>query len=350
VGWGHKWSIDTTEDAVKYTRKLAQRFNCDTEDTAKIAECLRSKSLKELLTEAKKEAGLGFDFEKENHFFRPSIEAVDDEDAFLTEHPMEIMLSGRGHRVPWMLGVNAHEGLMISLAFYGNESAMESYEKNWTQNTLKSFSIPAHIPNAEEIVLKICELYLPSTASFTKEQKLQQYTNMFSDAMFILHTSFAAEVQRKFSPVYSYYYNRRGAPSLGPLMELAMKKENVAMKAASVVGFFVKKLFNAKPRDLGVCHTDALCMLFRLSGAFTPPNLGDNAEDIEFSRDIVKLWVDFSTTDETQVKFRGVHFEAQQPEGVLRYLELNEVAKMIDEPFRDRTDFLKSLKFLEQCK
>ncbi|CAG7822962.1 unnamed protein product [Allacma fusca] len=52
---------------------------------------------------------------KESHFVRPSIEATDDEEAFLVEHPLEILAQGKAQRVPWMAGVNADEGLLTSL-------------------------------------------------------------------------------------------------------------------------------------------------------------------------------------------------------------------------------------------
>ncbi|CAG7829312.1 unnamed protein product, partial [Allacma fusca] len=79
-----------------------------------------------------------------------------------------------------MLGANADEGLLVSLAFYGDETAMESFEKDWNEAILKVFGIPAHIPNVEDLPGKIRELYFPSNASLTKEQKLEQYTKLFS--------------------------------------------------------------------------------------------------------------------------------------------------------------------------
>ncbi|CAG7785032.1 unnamed protein product, partial [Allacma fusca] len=51
------WGIESTSDAVKFTKKLAQRFNCTSDDSSQIAECLRGKTVKQLLTEYRKEAG-----------------------------------------------------------------------------------------------------------------------------------------------------------------------------------------------------------------------------------------------------------------------------------------------------
>ena len=52
---------------------------------------------------------------KDGQHFRPVIEAVDDEEAFMTEHPLEIVTSGKALRVPLMTGVVADEGLFASM-------------------------------------------------------------------------------------------------------------------------------------------------------------------------------------------------------------------------------------------
>ena len=46
--------------------------------------------------------------------FVPTIETVNDLDAFLVEEPIEILKSGRFNKVPLITGCNSHEGLMMS--------------------------------------------------------------------------------------------------------------------------------------------------------------------------------------------------------------------------------------------
>ena len=41
----------------------------------------------------------------------PVIEAVDDEGAFITEHPLNLISRGAMLKVPWMTGVTANEAL-----------------------------------------------------------------------------------------------------------------------------------------------------------------------------------------------------------------------------------------------
>ena len=46
---------------------------------------------------------------------RPTIEAVDDEEAFITEHPLKLVAKGKASQVPWMAGVTADEGLISTI-------------------------------------------------------------------------------------------------------------------------------------------------------------------------------------------------------------------------------------------
>jgi hypothetical protein len=42
--------------------------------------------------------------------FAPTIEPLNDTDAFLVEEPMKSLERGQFTKVPWITGVNAHEG------------------------------------------------------------------------------------------------------------------------------------------------------------------------------------------------------------------------------------------------
>lgn len=48
--------------------------------------------------------------------FAPSVESAgaENKEAFLSEHPYDILSEGRAHRVPLLTGVNSHEGLLAT--------------------------------------------------------------------------------------------------------------------------------------------------------------------------------------------------------------------------------------------
>ncbi|CAG7687337.1 unnamed protein product [Allacma fusca] len=342
------WACKSTKDAVKYTRKYAKRFNCDTEDSLKLAECLRSKTVAELLDEYKDELGPGIATrpDLDYQFFQPSIEAVIDEQAFLVEHPLKILAEGRAHRVPMLIGATADEGLLSSIAMYNSYEIVENYEKNWENCVRYTFGIPEDTPNAKDLVAKIKEIYFPENSNLTKDQKLEQFTKLFSDAYFLLHMSHCISVQRQFSPIYPYYLSRRGGPSLSVIMNFLTGKGSLALRIAKFVAVSIYyKITGNKPRDYGVCHGDDLAMLFKVERMFNVPR-SPNSADYKFSKDMVKLWVDFAR-DAASMTFRGAEFLKQEQEKPLEYLELSESPKVIDEPFGERVDALKSLGLIE---
>jgi carboxylesterase type B len=271
---------------------------------------------------------------------------MDDEDAFIVEHPLEILAKGRAHRVPWMIGVNSDEGLLTSIAFYSSDHVMQSYEKVMDKRILRAFGLRHEVPNKEELALKAKEIYFPKDSNFTKEEKLAQFTKLFSDAGFNLHVSHAISVQRQFSPVYPYYYSRRGGPSLTTLLTMLTSQGSLAKKLL-VFGFWslYNKITGSKPMDYGVCHSDELAMQFRVDRLYNVAKDPSSA-DYKFSKEMVKLWVDYAK-DDTTLEFKGVRFPAQEPQKPLQYFEICETPKLIDEPFAERTDALKSLGLLE---
>lgn len=52
---------------------------------------------------------------KHCRYFLPVIEAVEDENAFLTEHPKRILEEGGSAKVPWLVVVNSAEGLLEAI-------------------------------------------------------------------------------------------------------------------------------------------------------------------------------------------------------------------------------------------
>ncbi|CAG7727309.1 unnamed protein product, partial [Allacma fusca] len=75
-------------------------------------------------------------------------------------------------------------------------------------------------------------------------------------------------------------------------------------------------------------------MLFKVSNIFNVSRIPQSA-DYNFSKDMVKLWVDFAT-DPTSMTFREVVFSKQGSRKPLQYLELCENPKIVDKPFQER--------------
>jgi carboxylesterase type B len=268
------------------------------------------------------------------------VEAVDDEEAFLTEHPLQAVQARKFHRIPWMAGVTADEGLISAVEFIKSEENMKAFEDNWTENVLRTFGIPENTPNSKDKADKLKNLYFPKKDEpFTKEKKLKQYTQLFTDSHFLHHASYNYWVQKPYAPVYLYYFNRPG-PSIAPILVTLQDRFHPIIE----VGIFLAKrifgnIVGSQPQNLGVCHGDDLAMLFNWEGLFNVEK-DESSLDYKFSKDMVKLWVQFATND-SAMEIRGVKWAKQRhTPGRLSYLELCETPKVIQEPFEERMDKL----------
>jgi juvenile-hormone esterase len=337
------FAYDTPEGAKAFARKYSRDVKCPAEDSAELVRCLRSRSTDELLGAAKEDMQTEIITHphKNGYLLRPTIEAVNDSETFLAEHPLKVIAEGRASRVPWMSGLVAEEGLLSSVAFYKNEKFLEEYEEKFESQIFQTFGIPP--PNSsKDIAKKIRDYYFPKEIQSTQE-RIHQFTKLFSDANFNLQMSRTALLQRNFSPVYLYYYSKTGGPSLAPF--LAGIKGNYPL-ILELIMTFVKNylnevLFGAYPKDYGVCHGDDLAMQFYMPYIF---QVKKDSRHYKFSKDVVAFWVAFAK-DPSTAKFRGVELPILKPKEKLQYLEITETAKIIPEPFEDRLKFLTSLNF-----
>ena len=167
----------------------------------------------------------------------------------------------------------------------------------------------------EEITAKVRNYYTPNWSQLPKEVRLDAYTKMFTETIFICPIHDAISEQRKYSQVYAYYYNRRGGPSAAPIfMEIGGKWPLFVEIGLLLSKLLINKIFGWQLPDYGkdiifvdlsfrfckwilvsgVSHGDEL-----LSLGVMPPGLysiskNDQDPDYIFSKQLVKLWVDFA--------------------------------------------------------
>lgn len=93
--------------------KLGEILGCKTNDDKKLLEFLKKIEPKELVVASNKVYKL---VEPNEHFigfsFVPTVEP-DVEEAFISKHPDEILKSGDYNRVPYIIGANTLEGIII---------------------------------------------------------------------------------------------------------------------------------------------------------------------------------------------------------------------------------------------
>ena len=113
----------------KYTEQIAQHLGCSTVNHTIMIECLRSTDANKIVKSER--VFVEWDFQP-LLLFTPVIEA-DTQNAFLTEHPLNIVKSGKYLSIPWMTGVNSEEGLLKAAEIYKSPKLIEELDKNFNQ-------------------------------------------------------------------------------------------------------------------------------------------------------------------------------------------------------------------------
>ena len=55
----------------------------------------------------------------------PTIEAIDDDEAFLAQHPLKVVAEGKAHGVPHLIGHTSDEGLMTSHGIFTHRKKLQ---------------------------------------------------------------------------------------------------------------------------------------------------------------------------------------------------------------------------------
>ncbi|GAB6023571.1 hypothetical protein CHUAL_008342 [Chamberlinius hualienensis] len=94
-------------DALKHAKQMANFFNCSSDNTTEIIECLREVPAVDIILKSIEMMGDGLKF----HFV-PNVE-TSSHGRFLTNSPSDLLKSGQFNRVPIMLGFTRDEGVML---------------------------------------------------------------------------------------------------------------------------------------------------------------------------------------------------------------------------------------------
>ncbi|CAL8109732.1 unnamed protein product [Orchesella dallaii] len=202
-----------TNDRFGQAKRFAEKFNCPTEDSQELVNCLKKIDGKQLVEAHKDAKGIIRD---EYSLFAPVIERVKDGGEFLADEPAELLSSGRFSKIPWLVGVNSGEGLLYTVPIQYDREFLGTlgYPEEWKKYlpTLIGFGDQEVIEkNSERIRREYFQTPIGSESSF------QNFTNMFSDKLFFLPAHNAAMLQSRHSPVYMYYFNHPTKFSLSKL-------------------------------------------------------------------------------------------------------------------------------------
>ncbi|KAI8428430.1 hypothetical protein MSG28_007247 [Choristoneura fumiferana] len=198
------------------------------------------------------------------HFAPVAEKKFDNVEAFLTENPLDTLLSNRAHSVPLMIGYNSAEGIIM---------LEDKLKKLDFYNANSSFDVPREI--AEKVTQekmtefgeRIRKFYV-GDRKFTREDA-EQVTAMLSDMHFVYGTHRFAYLYSKYNkPMYMYRFS----------FETDLN--------------FVKNISN--PNIKGACHADELFYMFTTNMTRDVYEAQDKLKNYVWN--VTKMWTDFAKT------------------------------------------------------
>ncbi|XP_026837124.1 venom carboxylesterase-6 isoform X1 [Drosophila erecta] len=237
--------------------------------TVKLTKALRGINATKLLN-----AGDGLKYWDVDHMtnFRPVVERGLEGDAFLHEHPKDILAQGNPTSIPLLLGTVPGEGAVRVVNILGNEALRQSFNSKFDELLQELIEFPASFSRErrEKMLDLLVKVYFQGQHELN-EQSVQGFMNLISDRGFKqpLYNTIRKNVCHPPSPVYVYSFNYRGPLSYAS-----------AYTAANVA------------RKYGVVHCDDLLYLFRSPLLF--PDFERNSTEAKVIHSFVDYFVHFA--------------------------------------------------------
>lgn len=197
--------------------KLAALLNCPSENGVELKSCLKLRKAEDIVSAVSHFQNIGY-----NPFsiFGPVVEHENTYDAFLTQHPVNIIKSGNYAHIPWIAsyvlddgGYNAAE--LMSINPNTGQELMYELNDNWLDLLPENLFLVNIHDNPQAYARSLKEHYL-GNSSFWPEN-YGRVSNMYTDVLFkdgILE-SLKLHSQYSHAPVYGYVYDNPADYSVG---------------------------------------------------------------------------------------------------------------------------------------
>ncbi|XP_073813923.1 juvenile hormone esterase-like [Musca autumnalis] len=261
------------EDPLSVARETASHLNIPNAETISSSQLLENFRLIDAHAVMAAVDKLKYWHTHRDTVFSIVVENQQSPEAFLTQHPLEIMRNANYNPTRFMAGIVPEEGAVFSISMWEFEELRNSLNEDFNALLERLIIFPLRFSRSEidEAMQKIIEEYFHGHSVLNKEGIL----NLFSDRVF-LHSfyqdtkMFAHTIDTEKFPLLLYVFNYKGPHSYASLYSGGLK-------------------------DLkyGVVHADELLYLFRSPEFFS--DFPINSIDAKVSQDFVQYFVDFAT-------------------------------------------------------
>ncbi|CAH1119496.1 unnamed protein product [Phaedon cochleariae] len=259
------WAFDQNSMGHTYSKQLAESLNCPTKSSADMLECLRKFDPKTIV-----EKSDIFNFWDYDPLlpFRPIVEP-DSNGAFLTEHPLEIIKSGKLLDVPSVVGLTTEEGAIKS-AGLKNANLLDEFCERFDEISPVSLFLDRVVKNPKPIISEIRKFYFGDKP--LNKESLADIEKIFTDCWMLKGIDDAVRLHHKYNkqPVYYYLFGYRGSVSYS-------------------------RVFGGGDEDYGVAHADELQYLFPVSDQLFP-DIIPSASDKKIAKLMTTFWTNFART------------------------------------------------------
>ncbi|XP_069696452.1 juvenile hormone esterase-like [Periplaneta americana] len=253
------WALTPGGRPRHLAEEVAALFDCPTESSSELIACLREKDAYEVFgSEQKLKDG--------NRFllaFQPVVEP-ESEEAFITEEPFKILLSGTEDLVPWMAGVTSSEASFFVNFFSGGNPS--KFKIDNVQLIKEIMDNPQDSAKHNLAIKKLEEFYFKDVSS--PKESIAAAVQLLSDLMFTTGTDTAVKLHSKRGgKVYHYCFDHLGSDSFN-------------------------YIFGDPDIYHGVSHLDDVIYLFPQDFSF--PNSKKTDSDERMVDLMVTLWTNFA--------------------------------------------------------
>lgn len=293
------------------TKHLAEMLNCPTNSSEEILQCLlliNSSRIQEEYSILQDSS-----YKVKRVLFRPVIEELT-EHAFLTTSPQFATTDK-----PWLVGVNANEGLFKINLNVLNET-MSLIQTKFDEYVPAIVFLEDNHSVSQEAIESIYNFYFKNT--ITTNDTIKSLEQLISDSWFIWPTEKA--IRQHKGILYCYLFDHLGQHSF-----------------TQIIG---------GPQGFGVSHIDELHYLFPQKQMF-PTNM--NTDDTNMSKLMVNMWTNFANWFNPTPNLISDNPQAKQQNSILwtpsnstntNYLHIEtHKLSIVDRIFLDRITFWKNL-------
>ncbi|KAK5647002.1 hypothetical protein RI129_005466 [Pyrocoelia pectoralis] len=258
------WALAKPGNGAKQTIKLAESLGCSTSNSAEIVKCLKKIDPHTLVSKDK----VFMEWDTDPMIPFPPVIEPKSPGAFLSQHPTDIIRSGKSAPVPWITGLNTEDGALRAPGIYANPHLVKQLDTNFNKIVPISLFYKNTCTNSDYISKKLREFYIGDK----KVDKSSRYgvIDLFTDGWFLhgADESVRQHTKHTNTPVYYYLFGHNGVASFS-------------------------QIFGDPYQRYGVCHADELQYLFPVGDSLFPNQKQDEL-DKRMIELVTSLWTNFA--------------------------------------------------------